>query len=90
MSPREGADTFYGWANINIDTATDGGTVTITEWAYNNTPNGSILVGQTEDEEVATTPEPSSSLALLAFGAAGVYRWRKNRKSKTVQEKQAA
>ena len=25
-----GGDTFYGWANINIDTATDGGTVTIT------------------------------------------------------------
>lgn len=90
-----GGDTFYGWANITIDTTTNGGTATITEWAYNNTADGGICVGQTTGDgpdciESESVPEPSSSLALLAFGAAGVYRWRKNRKSKTVQEKQAA
>jgi hypothetical protein len=75
-----GGNTFYGWANIDIGQTTPG-TVTITEWAYNNTPNGTISV---------STPESTSSLALLAFGAAGVYRWRRNRKPAQVEEDKAA
>lgn len=82
FSFNSGVNTLYGWANIDID-ATNG-SVTITEWAYNDTPDGEICVGQTVDNDPNCDPSPSvpesnSSLALLAMGAAGVYRWRKRK-----------
>jgi hypothetical protein len=64
----------YGWAELILST-TGGGTVTVERWAYNDTPDGSIKVGQTEDTPV---PDPST-LALLAAGAVGVRRWRARR-----------
>ncbi len=73
-------DTLYGWAEFTINAGEGVGTVVVNQWAYNDTPDGSIEVGQTEDD-APSTPEPSSGLALLAMGAAGVYRWRKNRKA---------
>ncbi|MGK7942967.1 MAG: hypothetical protein AB4058_00680, partial [Microcystaceae cyanobacterium] len=79
-------DTLYGWAEVVLSA----NTVTIERWAYNNTPGGSIRVGQTQDDTPVTTPEHSSPLALLAMGAAGVYRWRKNRKSAQIEEDKAA
>ena len=58
----------YGWATINIDPATQ--RVTISEWAYNNTPNAPVQV-----------PEPSTAaLTLLGLGAAGVRAWRARKK----------
>ena len=54
----------YGWATININPAKQ--RVTISEWAYNNTPNAPIHV-----------PEPSTAaLTLLGLGAAGIRAWR--------------
>ena len=64
----------YGWAEL-IWSTTGGGTVTVNRWAYNDTPNGSIEVGQTQDNPV---PAPST-LALLAAGAFGIRRWRARR-----------
>jgi hypothetical protein len=84
-----GGDTLYAWAEMIVSPTN----VTIERWAYNDTPGGSIRVGQTEDDVVeppATVPENSSPLALLAMGAAGVYRWRKKRKSAQVEEDMAA
>jgi hypothetical protein len=71
-----GTDMLYGWAELILST-TGGGTVTVNRWAYNDTPDGSIEVGQTQD---APTPAPApSTLALLAAGAFGVRRWRARR-----------
>ena len=68
----------YGWANIFIDTV--GGSFTIKEWAYDDS-GAAITVGDKGVTE--KTPESSSSLALLALGAAGVYSWRKRRQAAT-------
>ena len=69
-----GTDLFYGWAELILST-TGGGTVTVNRWAYNDTPDGGIEVGQTQD-----TPVPApSTLALLAAGAFGLRRWRAQR-----------
>jgi hypothetical protein len=71
-----GTDLLYGWAELILST-TGGGTVTVNRWAYNDTPDGSIEVGQTQD---APTPAPApSTLVLLAAGAFGVRRWRARR-----------
>ena len=64
-----GRQNFYGWASV---TATNlGQTWTIHEWAYEDVIGEAIAVGQ-------IVPEPTSaSLGLLALGAAGLRRWRK-------------
>lgn len=79
-----GNNTHYGWAGleVNLDqTAGRASNFIITQWAYDSTPNQSIKAGDTGTPLPPTSvPEPTSSLALLAFGAAGIYRWRKERK----------
>lgn len=64
-----GAAMHYGWAEVILSTD-DGGTVTVNRWAYNDSPDGSVNVGQ--------APAPST-LALLAAGAFGIRRWRARR-----------
>ncbi|MCX7108713.1 MAG: PEP-CTERM sorting domain-containing protein [Proteobacteria bacterium] len=67
----DGVDLFYGWAELNIDASNLA--YTINRWAYNDTPEGSIRVGQ-------TVPEPDTlSLTLLGLGAGGVRAWRKRK-----------
>lgn len=39
-----GANTYYGWVRLTV--SADGGTITIKDYAYNATPNGSINAGQ--------------------------------------------
>lgn len=69
-----GTNEFYGWAELNLNTASPG-TVTINRWAYNNVAGDSIKVGQTTDNN--PVPEPGTlSLALLGLGAGGVRAWR--------------
>jgi hypothetical protein len=67
-----GSDMLYGWAELILST-TGGGTVTVERWAYNDTPDGTIKVGDTG--QVPTPP----TLALLAAGAFGLRRWRQQR-----------
>lgn len=67
-----GANTLYAWAEITLAT-TGGGTVTVNRWAYNDTANGGIKVGDT-----GQVPAPPT-LALLAAGAFGLRRWRARR-----------
>ena len=40
-----GSNSFYGWANLDVGSS--GSNFTIKEYAYNSTPNQSILAGQT-------------------------------------------
>lgn len=89
-----GPDTHYGWATLNYtwNSETDF-SYTIKEWAYNSCANDSIHIADTTGVGPCdvSTPEPSSNLALLAMGAAGVYRWRKRRKFvKNNEEDRAA
>jgi len=69
----DGTNLLYGWAQITIDGP--GNQFTIDRWAYNDTPNGSISVGDTG--QTSNVPEPGTlSLTLLGLGAAGVRSWR--------------
>lgn len=65
----EGPSIGYGWASVTIDLAE--ARLTINEWAYEDS-GGAIHLGAT-----SSVPEPAShGLALLAFGVAGLRRWR--------------
>ena len=77
--------TYYGWAKTTLTDSSFSpyGTMTISEWAYNDVAGASITVGDTGNSAV---PEPSSfaitGLGLLAAGAGGVRRWRREKKDK--------
>ena len=76
--------TYYGWAKATLTEGTYG-EFSITEWAYNDVAGASITVGDTGNSAV---PEPSSfaitGLGLLAAGAGGVRRWRREKKDKAA------
>ncbi len=75
---KNGVNTLYGWADMTADVAH--GTITINDWAYNDTPGGAIAVGQTSSP--TTVPEPSTaSLLLIGLGAAGVRSWRRRKQA---------
>ena len=62
-----GRQNLFGWARVTSGTST---LFTIHEWAYEDVLEEAIAVG--------IVPEPTSaSLGLLALGAAGLRRWRK-------------
>ena len=66
----------YGWANVTLTDGGSFGTFVINEWAYDDT-GASIQTGQT-----SAVPEPATyaaGLGLLALGAAGLRRWRKQK-----------
>lgn len=83
-----GGNTHYGWIRLSwndthgIDTSMtpDGfvDQVTIYDWAYESTPDTTILAGATPPPTPPTVPEPGS-LALLATGAAGIAALRRRR-----------
>lgn len=61
-----GNNTHYGWILVNFSSTNNTRKITIKSYAYNSTPNGSILAGQTsalnnhdiEKQEVAVYPNP--------------------------------
>ena len=69
----------YGWLELTSTSAT-GTPATIVGYAYDNS-GASIVVGATG---LSAIPEPGTNAALglgaLALGAAGVRRWRQNRR----------
>jgi hypothetical protein len=67
----------FGWAEILADINNDSSTnLTVLRWAYDNT--GAAI-------HVPVSAPPTSSLALLGMGAAGVIAWRRRRDRKTPQ-----
>src|SRR5579872_3345880 len=75
-----GSNTYFGWVRISLTTAVP----TITGYAYENIPNGSIKTGVTggpeEKSDASATPAFSApqpaSLGALAQGAPGLRLWR--------------
>ena len=63
-------DKYYGWANITYNDVAN--TLVLNNFAYNNTPNASILAG-------SVVPEPSAML-LLAMGGTTVLAARRRRR----------
>jgi hypothetical protein len=86
-------NTLYGWAELTI-LSPSANQFTINRWAYNDTPNGTICVGQTSGIDCANgsgggsgnpVPEPSTlSLTLLGMGAGGVRAWRKRKAAQAL------
>jgi hypothetical protein len=64
---------FYGWANVTTDT--NATTITLNSFGMSDVVNGSITAG----EGLSAIPEPASSAALLAAGAAGLALYRKRK-----------
>ena len=61
---------------VKLQTNADATTITVLAMGYNDTPGASILAGQ----GLAAVPEPASSAALLALGAAGLVAYRQRKK----------
>ena len=58
----EGASTYYGWMQIDINNT---GAGTIVDWAYDSTPNESIKAG--------SVPDSGSTIGLLGVALVGVF-----------------
>jgi hypothetical protein len=74
----EKGTTCYGWASITITEGASVSTITVNEWAYEDS-GAAITVG--------AVPEPAQTavgLGALALGAAGLRRWRKNKAAKAA------
>lgn len=81
----DGVNLFYGWSKWTVDMSSE--TVTISEWAYNDTADGAICVGETSGPGGVgcAVPEPGTlSLALLGAGAGGLRAWRKRRQARAL------
>lgn len=88
FSFESGGSTLYGWAEATLTNGGTFGTFTISRWAYEDT-GASITVGDTgSGGSTGAVPEPSSfaitGLGLLAAGASGVRRWRREKKDKAA------
>jgi hypothetical protein len=76
-----GANTHYGWGEMNISGSPAGFGFSILRAYYEDTPGASIAVGATESPPPPTPAPAPSTLALLALGAAGVPLLRRRRKA---------
>ncbi len=66
-----GSELHYGWIRLNLNNGYPAQAIGyVTEWAYNSVPDQAIAAG--------VVPEPST-LALLALGAAALWRCRRVR-----------
>jgi hypothetical protein len=83
----KGGNTYYGWASFNVSTKHGVISATLTGYAYEDVPGGSIYAGATCGPTHAGTPKPQpqsapekqpATLGLLAYGAQGLAIWRRD------------
>jgi hypothetical protein len=76
----------YGWARVNLSNYLKGGTLQLTGYAYETTPQTNIVEGHVSGPEKASnepaalltpTTQPAN-LGLLARGADGIAIWRRD------------
>lgn len=77
---KSGSDFYYGWVGFTIE----GGKFTLKETAFNSTAGEGITVGQTS-AGISAVPEPSSQLALIALGSAGLLSRRRTLRGRSVR-----
>jgi hypothetical protein len=82
--------THYGWARLTVPDYIHGDPVVLTGYAYETTPNKTILDGHTSGPEKADYFAPSemlapvsqpASLGVLARGADALAIWRRDEES---------
>ncbi len=63
--------THYGWARLNVNHVLGDIAATLTEYAYQTTPNRSLRAGQTTEERQASIPNqnPDTGLPQATLGA---------------------
>lgn len=80
FSKAASSDLYYGWAKVQL--ISQYGTVSILEAYYEDIPNRSIRVGDTG----AAVSETTSTMGLLALGAAGLAAYRRRCGTHAVAE----
>lgn len=76
-----GSDTLYGWARLDV--ANDATSFTIKDYAYNVTPNESILAGQTTLVNVKET-DINKNVSVYSFGKKVYINTNKNKGTITI------
>ena len=71
--------TYYGWAELTLSAQTSSGQVTVHRWAYEDS-GASIQVGAVPESRHAAV-----GLGALALGAAGLRRWRRERRPRSAR-----
>lgn len=66
----------YGWIRVGIETNAQGDptAMTLYDWAWETDPDTEIFIG------LIPEPTPTTGLALLAAGAAGLAAWRRRKR----------
>lgn len=74
----QAGQTYYGWVRMDVTVSFSSASMTIKDYAYNSTPNQSILAGQTtttgiNDHSFATSvnlfPNPATNHLTIALGS---------------------
>lgn len=74
-------EVHYGWARLTVKNGSRNITVTLTGYAYETTPNKSILAGDkgpTEETRKMESGPTGPTLGLLSFGASALPVWRRS------------
>ncbi|MBS0632363.1 MAG: PEP-CTERM sorting domain-containing protein, partial [Verrucomicrobia bacterium] len=70
-----GSDAVYNYGWIKLQTNVDASQLTVLAFGYNDVDGGAISAGQGP----TPVPEPATSAALLALGAAGLVAYRQRK-----------
>ena len=87
----------YGWARVNLSNYLEGGSLQLTGYAYETTPQTNIIEGHVSGPEKASNDPAAllspktqpANLGLLARGADGIAIWRRDSEALAEERRQA-